>query len=587
MNKVATEHIPAKLEKFGETLRLYAKALSGREIHLISRSGAGTRGSGWQMPADLGTAVVLKLPSKIDRFPTEAENFIWYKVLLTHQAGHIEFGTFGFQFARPSRYFHDWRSHLSRSRVLNESQGDFEKFLQLFPDRRLGNIIFDCVEDARIDARIQTVYRGIRPHYRQVTAMVLAMRPRLALVPLREAFLEALVEGSLVEHPVTEVPEPLAPDVESALTLLKKATTTDATVEDAAEAALRIYEIAARIPNVLVGRGDHDHYERHSRPLRDGAPNELIKPDTDGSEIAFSAPQEVDFRLANDPALFRQFESLANTSEQSSSSPTDPPTIEGPLLQDAPFTYLYPEWDFRLGVYRNRWCRVRERVIEQGSSDFYMATLKEHRSLVSQVQNRLQHFLPELLRKVRRRLDGEDLDLDALIERVVDRRSGLAPSEKIYWRRDHVQRDVAVALLLDMSATTNEYVRLEAAKSFRPVSPSAEAYSEYLKRIAAGVDDHGKPLRRRTIDIERQAAIILMQALEKIGDSYGLYAFSGSGRRSGISYRQGLSGTTESTNCPRIDRLSPAHGTRMGTAIRNDPQAGSGGLRYAPIDPHQ
>jgi nitric oxide reductase activation protein len=186
------------------------------------------------------------------------------------------------------------------------------------------------------------------------------------------------------------------------------------------------------------------------------------------------------------------------------------------------------------------------------------------------VQNRLEHFLPELLRKVRRRYDGEDLDLDALIERVVDRRAGSAPTEKIYWRRERVQRDVAVALLLDMSATTNEYVQLEAAKSYRPVSPSAQTYSEYLKRIAAGVDDRGKPLRRRTIDIERQAAIILMQALEKIGDSYGLFAFSGSGRAE-VEFHV-VKDFREPLNqriARRIDRLSPAHGTRMGAAIRH------------------
>src|SRR4029077_3409294 len=79
-------------------------------------------------------------------------------------------------------------------------------------------------------------------------------------------------------------------------------------------------------------------------------------------------------------------------------------------------------------------------------------------------------------------------------------------------------------------ATTNEYVELEAAKAHRPAGTSAQAYSDYLRRIAAGVDEHGKPLRRRTIDIEKQASIILCQALEKIRDSYALYAFSGSGR---------------------------------------------------------
>ena len=75
-----------------------------------------------------------------------------------------------------------------------------------------------------------------------------------------------------------------------------------------------------------------------------------------------------------------------------------------------------------------------------------------------------------------------------MIERLVDRRTGGMPREKIYWRRERTQRDVAVAVLLDMSATTDEYVQLDAAKAHRPSGPSAQAYSEYLKRIAAGVD---------------------------------------------------------------------------------------------------
>ena len=34
---MAEQNIAAELEKVGETLRLYAKALSGREIHLAPR----------------------------------------------------------------------------------------------------------------------------------------------------------------------------------------------------------------------------------------------------------------------------------------------------------------------------------------------------------------------------------------------------------------------------------------------------------------------------------------------------------------------------------------------------------------------
>ena len=123
------------------------------------------RGGGWMTPVDDGKVLSIKLPAKIDRFPTEEENFAWYKVLLTHQAGHFEFGTFDFQFDQPSTCFDDWRPRLAQNRSINELTNDWEQFLQLFPDQQLGSLIFDLVEDARIDARMLAAYPGIHPFY--------------------------------------------------------------------------------------------------------------------------------------------------------------------------------------------------------------------------------------------------------------------------------------------------------------------------------------------------------------------------------------------------------------------------------------
>jgi nitric oxide reductase NorD protein len=562
------ENIAVELDKVGEVLRLYTKALSGREIHLVASGAGGTRGAGWLTPSDEGKAVVLKLPSKIDRFPSAKENFSWYKVILTHQAGHVEFGTFEFRFAQPSRYFADWRPHLARNRKLDDAGSEVDRFLRLFPDRPLGTAVFEIIEDGRIDARILASYAGIRFLLRRVSEFVAATRPRLALLPLREAFLEALVQASLGGDPMKDASEELQSDLWSALEVFNKIKEADATVEDAAEAALRIYEIAARLPNVPVGECEHEHDQHRPRRSYDVPPDELSDPVADPDELPFTPPAAVEFRLDNDQQ-FRQFETKTNSDDSLTviCAENDP---EGPLARDEPFSYLYPEWDFRAGAYRSRWCRVREQVIDEGTSDFYVETLAEHRPLVAQVTSRFEHFLPELFRKVGRRYDGEDLDLDGLIERVLDRRSDSAPNEKIYWRRERTQRDVAVALLLDMSATTNEYVQLDGAKAHRPSGSNPQAYSEYLKRIAAGIDERGKPLRRRTIDIEKQASIVLCQALEKIGDIYALYAFSGSGRAEVEFYivkdfRERLGQRV----ARRIDRLEPAHATRMGAAIRH------------------
>ena len=41
---------------------------------------------------------------------------------------------------------------------------------------------------------------------------------------------------------------------------------------------------------------------------------------------------------------------------------------------------------------------------------------------------------------------------------MVEKRAGASPNEKIYWRRNKIERDVAVAFLVDMSASTDEEI---------------------------------------------------------------------------------------------------------------------------------
>jgi len=563
---------PAQLEKIGEVLRLYAKALTGHEIRLIPRAGASARGVGWVTPGDDGKAISLMLPAQIDRFPSERENFAWYKVIVTHQAGHAEFGTFQFSLSRASRLFQDWRPALSEKLSADRTADDRQALRKLFPDPLLGMTIFDCVEDARVDGKVLQRYPGIESAYRQVALRVLAERPRLGALPLREALLEGLVRASLGATPLVEAPDSLQQSLASALDHLSRVKDPSATVEDSAEAALRIYQIAAALPNVVDDEDcchDHDHEHHQRQPDHGQTPDRLEEPVRDPEEVPFKAPPEVEFRLQMD-------ESLLDRKEQEAHADNQPPDdlieseADGPLKRDEPFCYLYPEWDFRAGAFKDRWCRVRERIMEEGTSDFYTETLNEYRWLVSQVRARFEHFLPELFRKVTRRYDGEDLDLDQLVDRVVDLRAGATPSEKIYWRRERTQRDVAVALLLDMSATTNEYVQLEAARAVRPTLATAQSYSQYLRQIASGIDERGKPLRKRTIDIEKQAAIVLLQALESIGDSYAVYAFSGSGRGS-VEFHvvKDFAEPLSQRIARRLDGIAPAHATRMGAAIRH------------------
>ena len=54
--------------------------------------------------------------------------------------------------------------------------------------------------------------------------------------------------------------------------------------------------------------------------------------------------------------------------------------------------------------------------------------------------------------------DGDELDIDAVIEAVVDRRTGHMPDDRLHVRRERAARDVATAFLVDLSASTSSPV---------------------------------------------------------------------------------------------------------------------------------
>src|SRR3972149_2372903 len=102
-----------ELAPLREMLRMYCRALSERSVELQDLRQLVEKNIGWSR-GDLATSdgAAIFLPAAIERFESEAENFEFLKVMLTQQAGHIEFGSFEFQFERPSTRFADLRPRL-------------------------------------------------------------------------------------------------------------------------------------------------------------------------------------------------------------------------------------------------------------------------------------------------------------------------------------------------------------------------------------------------------------------------------------------------------------------------------------------
>jgi nitric oxide reductase activation protein len=198
--------------------------------------------------------------------------------------------------------------------------------------------------------------------------------------------------------------------------------------------------------------------------------------------------------------------------------------------------FHYDEWDHKIEDYRPAWCTLTEHRQTRTQEGFVAATFHEFGGIVTQIRRNFQLMRPEALRKMRYQEEGDDLDTDGLVEYVVDRKARVSPTPRVYIKRDKRDRDVTTAFVVDMSSSTD-------------------------RKIDG---------RKRIIDIEKEALLLMCEALEAIRDEYAIYGFSGSGREDcefyvvkelGERYDDRIKG--------RIGGIYARQKTRMGPALRH------------------
>jgi len=220
--------------------------------------------------------------------------------------------------------------------------------------------------------------------------------------------------------------------------------------------------------------------------------------------------------------------------------------------------FLYDEWDYHISDYRNRWCRLREIHLEGDSGEFFNQALTDYSNVIPEVRRQFQRVRPEMYRTVRGLEDGEDFDLNAVIDARIEVRAGRAPSNKLYVARKREERDVATLFLVDMSASTDEPL-------VKP-TPGEEGKGRPAKEPRQRSPKGG----RRIIDVTKETLVVMAEALEEIGDAYAIYGFSGHGRDNVEVYR--VKSFAEPLNTAvkgRMGGIEPKRSTRMGTALRH------------------
>ena len=209
--------------------------------------------------------------------------------------------------------------------------------------------------------------------------------------------------------------------------------------------------------------------------------------------------------------------------------------LEGKEPVSEPFHY--PEWDYQVQLHRPDWVSVIERRQGKGDPEDIERILTDYKPVASRLKHIIDALQPQGVIRQRHQEDGDQIDINAAVDAMVDLRMGHSPDPRVNVRLIRKTRDLAVVVLLDMSESTNETL--------------------------PGTD-------RPVLDLTREAASLLSWAIDGIGDPFAVHGFASDGRHDVQYYRYKDFG--EGFNDKVKSRLAGMQGglsTRMGGALRH------------------
>ncbi len=199
--------------------------------------------------------------------------------------------------------------------------------------------------------------------------------------------------------------------------------------------------------------------------------------------------------------------------------------------------YHYHEWDYQVQLHRPDWVTVYERRPAKGDPAMIERIMLEYRPISHRIRQIIDMLQPEGVQRERRLEDGDEIDINAAVEAMIDIRMGRHPDPRITMRNVIKNRDLAVTVLLDLSESTNETIE--------------------------GSD-------KTILDLTREACALVATAINGIGDPFALHGFASDGRHDVHYYR--FKDFNEKFNDEVRARLAGMKGglsTRMGAAMRH------------------
>ena len=209
---------------------------------------------------------------------------------------------------------------------------------------------------------------------------------------------------------------------------------------------------------------------------------------------------------------------------------------EAPADERGVILMTYPEWDSAAGVERPDWTTLRDTPPLLGDAVSLTAAMDNEAGLRGRIDRLVRASVIGQPIRLRRQPDGEELDLQAVIDAAVALRIGENPDPRVYRTSRVLARDLATMLVLDVSASTSA-------------------------RLHDG---------RSVLDVERLAVALLAEAMDHRHDPCALRAFASDGREDVRMIR--IKEFNEDFGVParsRLAGLKPGLSTRLGTALRH------------------
>lgn len=447
-----------------------------------------------------------------------------------HTAGHMRYRTF---------------DRTAMQDMFAEAKVDFPKtgavswaplFMRFGDDALRFQLIFDICEDLRVDFGVQHNV----PNY---------------LKRLRSA-----AQGPGLRHPETAAYYDLAlASIDSALAhgsggavdaRFAPLFAPGATVADAWRVAAKLYS-AMTLPVVtdleafhaayLPGRSPNASRMAHpqesdddSQQTQSGSEQKSQQQEEGGEET--EAPQNAESGEQRDDGEKKEMPSYGDSSGQSARA-SGQSDKEGRNQGSSDKGIPYPEWDYRESRYKRNWSWVQEKRLAESNMGETQRLMKQYANALKRLKKAIQSQKPTRTAPLTQQLDGDDMDLNAVVSYVAERRAGRSPRPNIYKRREIRQREVAVTLLADMSTSIMQHL--------------PEGGGRLVDRVRAGV-------------------LLFAESMEEVGDAYSIAGFC-SKYRDNVSYYmlKDFDETMSEDIRAQIGGMSGRLATRMGAAIRH------------------